>query len=61
MEIPHDIEVRLERRWFARHNQDAKIRRRKQVLNETEVTDQKVKDEPALTFSVTRGAADFVI
>ena len=37
MELPHDIEERLERRWFARHIQEMEIRQQKKIVNETEV------------------------
>jgi hypothetical protein len=43
MELPHDIEERLERRWLARYNQDVRIREQKKVLNEAEVTNEKVE------------------
>ena len=46
MELPHDIEERIERRWFARRIQEMEIRQQKKVLNETEVTDKKVEDQP---------------
>lgn len=31
MELPHDIEERLERRWFARHIQEMEIRQRRKL------------------------------
>jgi len=42
MELPNDIAERLERRWLARHKQELQIRHRPRILNEAEVTDQKV-------------------
>ena len=47
MELPHDIEERIERRWFARRIQEMEIRQQKKVLNETEVTDKKFEDQPS--------------
>jgi hypothetical protein len=45
MELPHDIEKRLERR-FARHIHEMEIRhQKKKVVNETEVTKKKVEDQ----------------
>jgi hypothetical protein len=46
MELPHDIEERLERR-FSRHIQEMEIRHQKKVVNETEVTEKKVENQPA--------------
>jgi hypothetical protein len=46
MEIPHDIEERLERRWLARQLQELQ-RKQKKVLNESEVTEEKAPTEPA--------------
>jgi hypothetical protein len=43
MELPQDIEQRLERRWFARYGQEATIREQKPDLNESQVTDKKVE------------------
>ena len=56
MELPHDIEERIERRWFARRIQEMEIRQQKKVLNETEVTDKKFEDQPSgkHTFSSVR-------
>ena len=47
MELPHDIEQRLERRWLARYQQDFNIRQEKKVLTEAEVTDKKAEPEHA--------------
>jgi hypothetical protein len=46
MKIPHDIEERLERRWFARQLQELQ-KKQKKVLNESEVTEEKALAEPA--------------
>ena len=46
MEIPHDIEERLERRWLARQLQELQ-RKQKNVLNESEVTEEKAPAGPA--------------
>ena len=43
MQLPHDIHERLERRWLARYAQDLRIRQQKNVLNEAEVTGEKVE------------------
>lgn len=43
MQLPQDIRARLERRWFARFNEALELRRATQVLNESEVTDEKTK------------------
>ena len=45
MELPHYIEQRLERRWFARYLLDFNIRREKKVLTEAEVTNKKTESD----------------
>ena len=45
MELPHDIEQRLERRWLARYLQDFNIRKEKNVVTEAEVTNKKAEPD----------------
>lgn len=45
MQLPQDIQARLERRWFARFNEALELRRAAKVLNESEVSDEATKDE----------------
>jgi hypothetical protein len=52
MELPHDIEQRLERRWLARYLQDFHIRQEKKVVNEAEVTNQKAELEITARHSI---------
>ena len=42
MKLPQDIQSRLERRWLARLNQQAEMRKSPRVLNESEVTNEKL-------------------
>jgi hypothetical protein len=44
MELPRDVQERLERRWLARLSQDFQLKAKK-VLNESEVTDKKSDSE----------------
>ena len=43
MQLPHDIHQRLERRWLARFAQGIRHRQQKNILNEAEVTAEKVE------------------
>lgn len=43
MELPEDIKVRLERRWLARHGQEAPRIQLVKLPNESELTDKKIQ------------------
>jgi hypothetical protein len=63
MDLPQDIQVRLERRWLARHNQVLELRKPKKVLNESEVTSEKTEGErtPRIDYEDTSRCPPFSI